>query len=735
MKRKSFTKIIHLFLLLVCCNIFPKNVNAQTYCTPTFANGCFNWANQTINVNTLSWSLGFTDCSISDYTSMSTTLTAGTGYTMSVYSGYFTGCSVWVDWNNDGNFDEAGENMFHSYEAPASGYYTYTFTLTPPCATPTGSYRMRVIAGWGTDGYGPGLSSASYTSCGCNGYGSCGGYQYGNYDDFTINVTGIPCPPPTTLTASSITTTSVTFTWTAPSCAVSYEYVLNTTPAAPTGSGTVITGTSYTATGLTPGTTYYFHLISTCSSVDSSSWTVVPVTTLSNCGVPVTPTVSGLTTTTADYSWGVPGGSSISDYQYTLNTTGIAPTGPGTPTTSTFYDATGLTPGTTYYFYVRTMCTTGDSSAWEEVTVTTPLPCDPPTGLTPSGITEYGATITWTPAAGAPVADYVYTVSTSPSIPTGPVTSSTGTSCTLSGLTAGTTYYFYIRTMCADGDSSAWVAISFTTEPPCDTPIAVTASGILDNGATITWLTPGGATVGNYLYVLDNTPTAPTSGGTIISGNTYVATGLSPVTTYYFHILTLCADGDSSAWVTITFTTRPVCAMPNIVTDDLTDMGIHIVWNAVFEAVQYQYVLDNSPSAPSVPGTATTDTEYNMIGLNPLTTYYFHISTVCTGGVAPWETINFTTTYNTASVQNVNSNTGLNIDVNPNPAKESVTVTINGTPSGDAYVRLMDMAGQIISTTEVTGNKMTLNVSVLPQGIYFVEYTDNQNKQTVKLVK
>jgi len=43
------------------------------------------------------------------------------------------------------------------------------------------SYRMRVIAGWGSDCYNPGA----------NGYGPCGLYAYGNFDDFTIHVVGI----------------------------------------------------------------------------------------------------------------------------------------------------------------------------------------------------------------------------------------------------------------------------------------------------------------------------------------------------------------------------------------------------------------------------------------------------------------------------------------------------------------------------------------------------------------
>lgn len=48
-------------------------------------------------------------------------------------------------------------------------------------ANDTGSYRMRVIAGCGTDCY---TESA-------NGFGACGVYQYGNFEDFTLYVAEI----------------------------------------------------------------------------------------------------------------------------------------------------------------------------------------------------------------------------------------------------------------------------------------------------------------------------------------------------------------------------------------------------------------------------------------------------------------------------------------------------------------------------------------------------------------
>jgi hypothetical protein len=56
---------------------------------------------------------------------------------------------------------------------------TYDIQITVPSTVAAGTYRMRVIAGWGTDCF-------DVTST--NGNGACGSYQYGSYQDFTIHV-------------------------------------------------------------------------------------------------------------------------------------------------------------------------------------------------------------------------------------------------------------------------------------------------------------------------------------------------------------------------------------------------------------------------------------------------------------------------------------------------------------------------------------------------------------------
>jgi hypothetical protein len=156
---------------------FPATLSAQQYCSPTFANGCVLWTNQSINVGTLAWTNA--DCTVSDHTSLSTAITAGVPTTMTVVSGNWTGCAVWVDLNNDYTFQDT-ENLHYEYVG-GDPSYTYTFDLTIPANTPTGAYRMRVIAPWGSDGF---------LNTNVNGFGPCGSYQYGNFDDFTLDVSG-----------------------------------------------------------------------------------------------------------------------------------------------------------------------------------------------------------------------------------------------------------------------------------------------------------------------------------------------------------------------------------------------------------------------------------------------------------------------------------------------------------------------------------------------------------------
>lgn len=162
-------------LLLLCFSSLASQ--AQSYCSPTFLFGCDLWKTLSVSVGDLAWTFNGSDCTQWDYTALNTSILISEALDMTVVSGSWCGCAVWVDLDNNGTFEDS-ENMYTSYVG-GDPSYTYTFPLEIPEGTAPGIYRMRVISPWGSDGF---------TSGSENGFGPCGSYQYGNFIDFSLEV-------------------------------------------------------------------------------------------------------------------------------------------------------------------------------------------------------------------------------------------------------------------------------------------------------------------------------------------------------------------------------------------------------------------------------------------------------------------------------------------------------------------------------------------------------------------
>ncbi|MFF5937006.1 chitinase [Streptomyces sp. NPDC012508] len=131
-----------------------------------------------------------------------------------------------------------------------------------------------------TTGFTTGASTTSVTLYTHGWYGT-GAYLA---DDLSlIGPGGDPVQTPATptgLAAGSPTSTSVPLTWPAVSGATSYKVYRGGTPAA------TVTGTSYTATGLAPSTSYTFQVSAVNSAGESAKSTAVTATTTSGGGNP-----------------------------------------------------------------------------------------------------------------------------------------------------------------------------------------------------------------------------------------------------------------------------------------------------------------------------------------------------------------------------------------------------------------------------------------------------------------
>jgi len=295
----------------------------------------------------------------SDFTNISTTLNEGQAYTITVtptWTGtvYAEGYAVWIDYNNDKDFSDAGELVWSkaaSTNTPNSG------TFTVPTGTAGTATRMRVSMKYN------GIPTA------------CESFTYGEVEDYTVNLSGSTADTqapsvPANLAASNVTQTTVDLSWNASTDNVGvtgYDVYQGTTNL-----GTV-SGTSTQITGLTASTAYSFRVRARDAAGNISGYSnTVNVTTSAapDTQAPSVPTslvASNVTQTTVDLSWNAStdnvGVTGYDVYQGNTNLGTVA----GTTT-----QITGLTASTAYSFRVRARDAAGNISGYSNtVNVTT----------------------------------------------------------------------------------------------------------------------------------------------------------------------------------------------------------------------------------------------------------------------------------------------------------------------------------------------------------------------------
>jgi len=180
-------------------------------------------------------------------------------------------------------------------------------------------------------------------------------------------------------------------------------------------------------------------------------------------GAPSTPAISsvGSTSVFVTFSDGSNGGAAIDSRQIGYGTN------PSAPTTNIASDGSttvsGLTPGTQYYFWARTHNSRGYGPWSARSTATTTRIPDAPGTPTLSGISTTSVTVSWTAPfnGGTPITGYELGYGTSLTAPT-TIISATSPK-TVTGLTPGSTYYFWVRAINAVGTGPWSTPVSSST--------------------------------------------------------------------------------------------------------------------------------------------------------------------------------------------------------------------------------------------------------------------------------
>ncbi len=285
----------------------PVQVNTQiVYCVPTSSSGCTDGdVIARVVLNTLDNNSG-TGCpsgaggnGYSDYTTnpaLTTTLSPATTYGLTVYAGqYSESYAAWIDYNDDGVFDNVTERVgFSNGTVAGSGQVgvlgsSATFPIVLSCTPPAGVHRLRVRAEFALSG------GSAVTPCNSN--------AYSEVEDYNITITAAPsCLPSGVLSVLSTGSFSADLKW-AKGCSSSTMWDIEYgAPNHTVGTGTIVTVTAdstYTVTGLNSTTTYDFYIRANCGGNGTSTWSLkaTGTTLLPPCsGTPVAGTASSTTT-------------------------------------------------------------------------------------------------------------------------------------------------------------------------------------------------------------------------------------------------------------------------------------------------------------------------------------------------------------------------------------------------------------------------------------------------------
>jgi hypothetical protein len=526
------------------------------------------------------------------------------------------------------------------------------------------------------------------------------------------------CPQPGTLTASPISITDADISWIAGNSETSWNYEYGPTGFA-MGAGTpgTVTAQTLSLSGLTNGD-YDIYVQADCGSGDVSTW-VGPATWTqpSNagdiCALPIVATLEAncatATPNTIDYAVAnadlsaiscAAAGSNGAWFEITTSDSGavrIYSTGDMTGMVvftdcgselycnsllAPDFSLTGFLPNTTYLIALwKEAATTGTSTVCFE-----DIACNFVTDFTVANITETTAEIGWTENGSATTWDIEYgeTGFTPTEIPT---LNDVTNPYTVTGLTASTTYDFYVRADCGMDDTD----VSIYNGPYTFTTLAPAPAN--DNLADAIAINCGDTVLGNTTSATLDEDDAPDG----------VSTDTDSPNVWYSFIgtgddvfLDTCNTGTNFDTEILVFT--GASGALTLIADGYDECGSAGGW-----AAQTEF-------------TSVAGTQYwiSIEGFNATSIGDFELTVTCTP----------------LSIEDYEN--GLSFNYYPNPVNNTLALKAQ---KDIENVSVYNMLGQEVLRTAPNAVNTEVNMSALQTGAYFVKVTIGNATETVKVIK
>jgi hypothetical protein len=420
--------------------------------------------------------------------------------------------------------------------------------------------------------------------------------------------------------------------------------------------------------------------------------------------------------------------------------------------------------------------------------------CNVATGISTTAITSSSATLNWGAVAGANSYNVQYRIVGAGSWTS---TTSATNSKAISGLTAASNYEWQVQTVCSSGSSAFSASANFTTSggATCNTPAGVTAGSINNTGATISWGAATGAVSYSLNWKLASSGTYTTVTG--ITATSYALTGLTACTGYNYQVRTVCASGSSAFSNAGTFTTTgcatSYCASNGTnttyeyinkvvlgsinntsgnnsgygnftgqstslaggtsntitLTPGFSGSAYREYWKVYVDYNKNGLFTDAGENVATVNSTAAASASFTVpaSALNGATRmrvqmqYNNYPGSSCgsfTYGEVEDYTVNITGNAQRPMAAEISAGTFDQLSLYPNPTDGIVNISFNASSAGTASVRIVDMIGKVVVSEKVNmiqgANKYTFDIARYSKGIYFVELSDESNRNVQRLM-
>ena len=428
--------------------------------------------------------------------------------------------------------------------------------------------------------------------------------------------------------ASAQSDTEISVTWSAVSGATSYRlYRSPSSGGAYTRVGGDISALSYLDSGRSAGTEYFYQLEACNSAGCSSRSPEVSATTAP--ARPATPSASAQSDTEIEVTWSAVSGAT-SYKLYRSPSSGGTYTQVGGDISALRYLDSGRSANTEYFYQLEACNAAGCSATRSPAGSATTAPARPAMPSA-SAQSDTEISVTWSAVSGATS----YRLYRSPSSG-GAYTRVGGDISALSyldsGRSAGTEYFYQLEACNSAGCSSRSPEVSATTAPA--RPATPSASAQSDTAIEVTWSAVSGAT--NYrLY------RSPSSGGTYtrvggdISALSYLDSGRSADTEYFYQLEACNSAGCSSRSLEVSATTLPVApTQPSAPSASAqSESEILVTWSAVSGATSYKlYRSPSSGGSYAQIGGDISALSYLDSGRSADTEYFYQLEACNSGG-------------------------------------------------------------------------------------------------------